>query len=212
MARRSQSIETDRCRKWLGAFTTAISVCRRCLFPGVSGRKQRPEVPPGEVVARPEPAEAPVPEVVVPNLLVAEPPIVEATTVEPVADPPVGSPAEPLSLLDNRPFAKLAEFCVDLFDELDEASPQFDEPRREVATHVLDRLQDALIACGLEPIDQNAVFDRALHQPVRRTSGIAPGDRGWLARIVSPGFKVDRRVLRRARVEIERITDKGTAL
>jgi hypothetical protein len=32
----------------------------------------------------------------------------------------------------------------------------------------------------------------------------AAGDSAWSARILSPGFKLERRVLRRARVKIER--------
>lgn len=127
------------------------------------------------------------------------------------AQPQAFSHAEAPSLLNDRPFAKLAEFCVDLFDELDDASLHFDEARREVALHVKERLQEALLACGVEVIDQDAPFDRSLHQPIRKTSGVAPGDPRWRARIVSPGFKLERRVLRRARADVERV-ETGSAV
>ncbi len=78
--------------------------------------------------------------------------------------------------------------------------------RRELAANVRERLQDALLACGIAAIDQDAPFDRSLHQAVRPTSGVAPRDTGWTASIVSPVFRLDRRVLRRARADVQRAT------
>ena len=129
------------------------------------------------------------------------PPAVPPETPHPVAPE---QPAAAVSILDNRPFVNLTERCVELFNELDTATADFEEGRRELAAHVMDRLLDALTACGVDPIDQNGVFDRVLHQPIRRPSGLVPGDPAWSARIISPGFKLDRRVLRRARAEVER--------
>jgi hypothetical protein len=135
-----------------------------------------------------------------------QPPLQPPAPVPPEMPHPVApdQPAAVPTILDNGPFIKLTEQCVELFDELDSAAADFDEGRRELAGHVMDRLLDALTACGVDPIDQNGVFDRALHQAIRRPAGLASGDPAWSVRILSPGFKLERRVLRRARVKVER--------
>jgi len=96
---------------------------------------------------------------------------------------------------------KLVEECVEVIDELDEHMGSFDAPRREVAGHVLLRLEEILGRSGVEIISNDAVFDRARHKP---DAGHAATDNGAAVReTLSPGFVVGPRVLRRARVQLE---------
>ena len=103
--------------------------------------------------------------------------------------------------LDNKPWIKLAEECVELFDELDRQIKFFEPGRREIADHVCCRLQEMLERSGVELIAETAIFERTLHQPEIPTAGITNG--ADTAFILSPGFRVGRRVLRRARVELQ---------
>lgn len=117
-----------------------------------------------------------------------------ASTPMPTA---AGLDADPL---DNVAWLKLASECVDLYDELDGHMDALEPPTQEIAEHVCLRLQEILQRCGVEAIAQNRRFDRTLHQPPPGglPSGAGPGPE---VNIISPGFRVGRRVLRRARVE-----------
>ncbi len=96
---------------------------------------------------------------------------------------------------------KLVEECVEVVDELDEHMGSFDAPRREVAGHVLLRLEEILGRSGVEIISNDTVFDRARHKPDEEH---AATDNGAAVReTLSPGFVVGPRVLRRARVQLE---------
>jgi molecular chaperone GrpE (heat shock protein) len=107
--------------------------------------------------------------------------------------------------IENKTWIKLIEECVDLYDELDQALEDFDEPRREIAAHVCNRIAEILLRSGVETIESDTTFDRSLHQPIKKTAGVAPGDPRWRAHVVSPGFRVNRHVMRRARVEVIRV-------
>jgi hypothetical protein len=135
-------------------------------------------------------AETPVPSAVDSPKSVS-PSFAALESAEPV--PPDGEP------LDNRPWLKLVEESVTLFDELDRHRADFDAPRQEVADHVICRLQEILERCGVEPISGDGNFDRSRHQPEGATR-VLPG--ATVAEIVSPGFRVGKRVLRRARVRV----------
>ena len=101
---------------------------------------------------------------------------------------------------DGR-WMKLVEECVEVVDELDEHMGSFDPSRREVAGHVILRLQEILGRSGVEIISNDAIFDRARHKP---DSDHAATDNGAAVReTLSPGFAVGPRVLRRARVRVE---------
>lgn len=102
--------------------------------------------------------------------------------------------------LNNTAWVKLAEECVELFAELDRYQADFDLPRREVAEHVCNRLMEILARNGVSLIDADGVFDRKLHKP--DPAGIRPKPRAATAHVISPGFQIGRRVLRRARVKI----------
>ncbi len=105
------------------------------------------------------------------------------------------------SPLEDGRWMKLVEECVEVVDELDEHMDSFDAPRREVAGHVILRLEEILGRSGVEIISNDAVFDRARHKPDADHTGT---DNGAAVRgTLSPGFAVGSRVLRRARVRVE---------
>jgi hypothetical protein len=118
----------------------------------------------------------------------------------PVLVQPPLPPVSPPSPLDNKPWLDVTEECVALFDEFDQLSGQFEEERRELCEHVCARLRELLERSGVEVIEADGPFDRRIHQPIKRTaiSDQTPPN----VHVVSPGFKIDRRVFRRARVEI----------
>jgi hypothetical protein len=95
----------------------------------------------------------------------------------------------------------LAEGCVEVIDELDQHIVGFDAPRQELAEHVMLRLEEVLERSGVEVIMDEASFDRARHRPV--SGGVAVSDGAAITETISPGFAVGRRVLRRARVQVE---------
>ena len=96
---------------------------------------------------------------------------------------------------------KQVEEYVEVVDELDEHMDSFDAPRREMAGHVILRLEEILGRSGVEIISNDAIFDRARHKPA---ADHATTDDGAAVReTLSPGFAVGPRVLRRARVRLE---------
>jgi len=117
---------------------------------------------------------------------------------------PEPGPGDRDSPLGNRPWIKLVEECVDLFDELDRLSPRLDAARREMAEHVSFRLREILERSEVRVIDGDTHFESGQHQPEQPTVSIRPGTP--IAATVSPGFAVDRRVLRRARVRLSSST------
>lgn len=119
--------------------------------------------------------------------------------------PPPPSPGAPDSTLDHPTFGRedslrLAGECVDLFEELDLNMATFSDPGRELAVHVLSRLREILQRSGVELIEGEPVFDRQRHQPMNRNPG--PGEAAAIAETLSPGFAIDRRILRRAKVRL----------
>ncbi|MCI0524849.1 MAG: nucleotide exchange factor GrpE [Acidobacteria bacterium] len=109
-------------------------------------------------------------------------------------------PPKPPNPLDDRAWLKLAEECVELFDEVDRHLIDFDPKRRELAEHVLFRLRELLERSGVEVIAKEEPFDRYRHQAIA-----PPGSRPQqmtIAEVLSPGFAVRQRVLRRARVRL----------
>jgi hypothetical protein len=142
--------------------------------------------PPAEVAA-----EAPVPILKRSPVSPLDMPLVPAQTIE---EAPGGE------LLDNRPWMKLVEEIIALFDELDRHRIDFDATRLEVADHVICRLQEMLERCDVEPISDEGDFDRNRHQP-ERSARVAPG--ATVTKTLSPGFRVGTRILRRARVSVQ---------
>lgn len=102
--------------------------------------------------------------------------------------------------LSNRPWTKLVEECVDLFDELDRLHGQLDGARREMAEHVSEKLKDMLLRSGVEMIADEHAFDRHRHEAVGGATSIVSG--AVVGETLSPGFAVSPRVFRRARVRL----------
>lgn len=120
---------------------------------------------------------------------------------EALATPRETSTTGPASPQEDRRWMKLVEECAELVDELDEHLSSFDVPRREVAGHVIQRLEEILGRSGVEVISNDAIFDRARHKPDANHSAIDNG--AAVHETLSPGFAVGSRVLRRARVRLE---------
>jgi hypothetical protein len=111
------------------------------------------------------------------------------------------SDPEPANILEDERWMKLVEECVEMVDELDEHMESFDVPRREVARHVMLRLEEILGRSGVEIISNDATFDRTRHKPDADHSALDNG--ATVRETLSAGFAVGPRVLRRARVRLE---------
>lgn len=103
--------------------------------------------------------------------------------------------------LENKPWVGLVEECVAVIEDLERHMDDFDEPRREIAGHIVSRLEEALARSGVEVISDEEAFDRNRHRPVEESAANASD--AAISEILSPGFVVGRRVLRRARVRLE---------
>ena len=126
----------------------------------------------------------------------------EPTSPGHAADPRRSDSQEDGRLEEDGRWTKLVEECVEVVDEFDGYTSSFDAPRREVAEHVISRLEEVLGRSGVEIISNEAFFDRARHSPDAMSGGAAaPG--AAIRETLSPGFAVGRRVLRRARVRVE---------
>ena len=111
--------------------------------------------------------------------------------------------------LENTAWVSLVEECVELFDELDRVSPSLDPPAREFADHLTFRLREILVRSGATLISEDQTFDRNRHRPEPVSEDFQPG--ATIVETMSPGFAIDRRVLRRARVKVTQpaSTEKG---
>jgi hypothetical protein len=135
---------------------------------------------PGTPALAPAPSEAaPAPTPVVP---------------EPVAFAPGGNG------LENDAWVRLVEEDVALIDELDRHRSGLDESGRAVADHMSSRLREVLERAEVEVIDDDASFDRLRHAPLNPQG--APEVGTPIAEVVSPGFAIGPRVLRRAQVRL----------
>jgi hypothetical protein len=90
--------------------------------------------------------------------------------------------------VEDGHWMKLVEECVEVVDELDEHMDSFDAPRREVAGHVLLRLEEILGRSGVEVISNDATFDRARHKP---NSTHAETDNATIAATANVDKKID---------------------
>ena len=109
-----------------------------------------------------------------------------------------GRRPEPLPV-DDGSWLKLVEESVDLLDELDRHMASFDDPRRELADHVILRITEVLGRSDVEVITGDDGFDLKRHT----APGHVPEPGAPIAETESPGFAVGARVLRRARVRLE---------
>jgi hypothetical protein len=103
--------------------------------------------------------------------------------------------------LDNKPWLRVVEECVDVFDDLDSSRPSLGPEGQELADHVMYRLEEALERAGVEVISDDVAFERGRHKPEKADS-VGPG--ATIAETLRPGFAVGPRVFRRARVRLDR--------
>ena len=147
------------------------------------------------------PATAVEPSIVEPSRVVPAPSPELSPLVQPV-DPVgsgVGARAEEDEALGNWPWVHLLEECVALYEELDLLSDRLDEPRREMAVHVTDRVKEILgRQSSVSLIEDEPEFDSHRHKAVRGAPH--PGDQ--VLETISSGVAVGRRVLLRARVRV----------
>jgi hypothetical protein len=95
---------------------------------------------------------------------------------------------------------RLAQDLASLFDDLDLQLESMEHVQRSKVRMVLGRLAETLERAGVGRIDGDSTFDLLRHQPDANGELGNPGDR--IARTLSPGFVLDGRVIRRARVEL----------
>ena len=148
-----------------------------------------------------------------PSYSPAEPPD-RAAVVQPSLPSDIIEPARPSrpnssnadDPLNDKRWLKLVEECIGLFDDLDRHLASFDPARQALAEHVLLQLQEILERSNVELITDDTTFERRRHQPEPPTTGVVPGTP--IIKTLSPGFAVERRVLRRARVRVAEIPTK----
>jgi molecular chaperone GrpE (heat shock protein) len=114
-----------------------------------------------------------------------------------------------VDLLANKPWVRLVEECVTLFDEIERLHSSLDDSSRDFADHVKCRFLEILERSGVTIISGDALFDGARHQADSLPGEVA--DNTPITETLSPGFSVERRVFRRARVKIAEVppTEKG---
>jgi hypothetical protein len=171
--------------------------------PGLANTPSVPTEPEGFVAVRTaqagSPASTSVPSREQPEAY-ADQPSLGAEKALPTIQP--GIPPLTADPLDNRPWVKLVEEVVELFDEIESIHPRLHPPAQELAKHLKDRLVEILERNQVEILHKGEIgvrFNRARHQPA-----MPPADPevAVVAEVLSPGFVVGRRVLRRAHVRL----------
>jgi|GEM_PF-3079040 len=128
-----------------------------------------------------------------------------ATNLSKTPEPPaVASESQPSTntetielQLPHEANTEAAERCIFLYEELNRNLPQFDDDKRQLAEHILARLEEIALAAGATIIRDETIFDRTRHQPDAAADNGAP-----IASTLSPGFAIGRRILHRAKVRI----------
>lgn len=116
----------------------------------------------------------------------------------------VGKPAEPAekrdSLLDNKPYVKLIEDVFMLSAEVERIMAKSkDDGVKGFAEHIFCRIEDMVERNGALSIGNEKLFDIRRHQPV--PVALVP-DGARIAQTVRPGWRLEERVMRRAKVRI----------
>jgi hypothetical protein len=115
-------------------------------------------------------------------------------------------PLHSANSLDNKPWVNLVEECVALVDEVDRLRLSLDPMASDFADHVSCRVLEILERSGVTIIFGDASFDRNRHEPETPSDSVAEGTP--ILEFLSPGFSVERRIFRRARVKV---TDSASA-
>ncbi len=102
---------------------------------------------------------------------------------------------------------KVVGESVGMFGELADRRGEFSSRERDLAEHVMHRIEESLERSGVEVIRHDGgAFDRLRHQPERGVNA----DPGFaISQTVTPGFAVGPRVFRRAEVKLAQPA-KGT--
>jgi molecular chaperone GrpE (heat shock protein) len=129
----------------------------------------------------------------------------EVETSETSSTPCEGIAAAPESPettpVHSEEWLDLVKECCDLMDEIDELQRSYAPEDDDRLYHVSLRMETILDRAGLERIENETEYDVRRHF----APGEGPVPKG--ARIVEtirPGFRIDRRVLRRAHVKVEK--------
>lgn len=127
-------------------------------------------------------------------------------TCQSVDQPLVVQMVRPERNLDNKPWFGLMEEVIRLEGEIERLSPKLPEEARNFAEHIFARLEEILDRNGAVVIDESAceVFEGRLHQPFPAR---VVKDGEPIAKLLVPGWRVDERVLRRAKVEVPETDD-----
>lgn len=185
------------------AISSVIAVILLLILPKIISFKAElaEEVPP---LVQPDPESEPSSEVEISTPSEPAPPPVTEAEVTSSAEPEPAPITEIFSNdddpLDNRQWVDLVEESVELIDELDRYFDSFDAPRKELADHIMNRLQEILERSGVETIIDDEAYDRQRHEPAEESKNASPG--AAIAKTLSPGFAIGRRVFRRARVKM----------
>ena len=119
---------------------------------------------------------------------------------EPASVDEVPIPEKSVSILDNKPYVKIVEDLFQLSSEMERIGGKMrDEGMKSIAEHVFMRLEEIFERNGLSPIDGETSFDVRRHKP-EPASVVADGSE--IAETLSPGWSLDERVMRRAKVRI----------
>jgi hypothetical protein len=104
------------------------------------------------------------------------------------------------SLLQNHPFIKLVEECIDIMNEFDGYTNRLEtEEGRLMAKLVVRHLQESLERSGLSRIENEETFSILRHVPVPM---IPVADGEPLERTVMSGLSIENRVFRKAKVVV----------
>ncbi len=110
-------------------------------------------------------------------------------------------PEKPVSILDNKPYVKVIEDLFQLSSEMERiGGKSSDEGMKSIAEHVFMRLEEIFERNGLSPIDGERSFDVRRHKP-EPAAVVADGSE--ITETLSPGWSLDERVMRRAKVRID---------
>ena len=103
------------------------------------------------------------------------------------------------SILDNQAYIKLVEDIVYLGDELAKIRTTLPEAAVGLAEYVAAQLEEILDRNGVTPIEEETRYDVRRHQvvPMRLVA-----DGADIIRTIEPGWCLENRILRRARVEV----------
>lgn len=109
-------------------------------------------------------------------------------------------PEKTVSILDNKPYVKVIEDLFQLSSEMERiGGKSSDDGIKSIAEHVFMRLEEIFERNGLSSIDGEKNFDVRRHKP-EPVSVVADGSE--IAETLSPGWSLDERVMRRAKVRI----------